>query len=140
LAKWARRLRAPAAPSRPYSTTCTAGNLPGGEAASEECRKSLEGQPSPEVRRRLEALVRQQDDKAWDLSADKLRTLRALEVLELAATPEAWELLTKLAKGLPSAWQTREVQGALERLRRRQPTRRIMEFRSTAMPQARAKD
>jgi hypothetical protein len=81
----------------------------------------LEGQASPEVRRPLEALVRQQADKAWDFSADKLRTLRALEVLELAGTPEARQLLTELAKGLPSAWQTREAQAALDRLQQRQP-------------------
>jgi hypothetical protein len=92
-----------------------------GEAASGACRKALEGQPSPEVRRRLEALLRQQEDKAWDFSADNLRTLRALEVLELAGTSEARQLLAELAKGLPSAWQTREAQATLERLQRRQP-------------------
>jgi WD40 repeat protein len=92
-----------------------------GEATAEACRKALEGQPSPEARRRLEALLRQQADKNWEFSADKLRTSRALEVLELAATPEAQQLITKLAKGLPDAWQTREAQAALERLQRRQP-------------------
>jgi hypothetical protein len=94
-----------------------------GEAASEACRKALEGQLSPEVRRRLEALARQQADQAWDFSADKLRTLRALEVLELAGTPEARQLLARLANGLPSAWQTREARAALERLQRRHAAR-----------------
>ena len=91
-----------------------------GEAATAACRKTLEGQPSPEVRRRLEALLRQQADRVWDFTGERLRTLRALEVLELAGTPEARQLLMKLAGGLPDAWQTREAKAAMGRLEKRQ--------------------
>src|SRR5262249_36493854 len=94
-----------------------------GEAAAGACRKALQAQPSPEARRRLEALVRRQMDQAWNPSADRLRTLRVLEFLELAATPEARELLAKLANGAPGAWLTGEAKAGLERVDKRRRDR-----------------
>lgn len=46
----------------------------------------------------------------------RLRLLRAIEVLECAATPEARRVLKRLAGGEPRALLTREARAALERL------------------------
>jgi WD40 repeat protein len=84
-------------------------------------RKALAASPSPETRRRLNALVVAQD-KLWrSPSSGHLRLLRSLEALELAATPDARRLLESLAKGDPSSWLTLEAAGSVERLRRRSP-------------------
>jgi WD40 repeat protein len=63
--------------------------------------------------------------RAWDVATGKelrafpaIRDLRALEVLEHVATPEARHLLQHLAKGLPHARLTREAKATLERLGR----------------------
>jgi predicted NACHT family NTPase len=89
-----------------------------GEAASAACRNALEGDPSPELRRRLKKLLGQM----WSPSPEQLRSLRALEALELAGTLEARQLLQKIADGAPEARLTREAKAALERLAR-DPTR-----------------
>jgi len=46
--------------------------------------------------------------------------MRALEVLELAGTPEAGRLIKSLAEGTPGAPATEEAQEALGRLGRRE--------------------
>jgi RNA polymerase sigma factor (sigma-70 family) len=86
-----------------------------GEAAVAACRTALKGNPSTESRRRLERLLSEQIRDTARPSPERLRTLRALEVLERAGTPEARQLLTTLAKGAPGAWLTREARTALER-------------------------
>jgi hypothetical protein len=48
---------------------------------------------------------------------DRLRELRALEVLERLATPEAAALLDELARGPPAARLTRDAAAARDRLR-----------------------
>jgi RNA polymerase sigma factor (sigma-70 family) len=53
------------------------------------------------------------------LNADKLRALRALEVLEQTATPEARRVLQNLAQGAKGAWLTGEAQATLYRPARR---------------------
>jgi hypothetical protein len=50
------------------------------------------------------------------MSGEALRTVRAIEVLERTATPEACKLLRELAKGAPGARLTREAAAALKRL------------------------
>ena len=50
------------------------------------------------------------------IGADDLRMLRAIEVLERIGTPEAKELLGRLAKGAPGARLTAEAKGSLARL------------------------
>jgi RNA polymerase sigma factor (sigma-70 family) len=87
-----------------------------GEAVEPALLKWLEGQPSLEVRQRLEQLL----DK---LSSEWLRTLRAVEALELAGTPAAEKVLQALAGGAPEARRTREARAALERFTRRRPAR-----------------
>jgi len=55
------------------------------------------------------------------LSPKQLLTLRGLEVLEHIATPEAKQVLQKLAAGAPDARLTREAKAALQRLERLNP-------------------
>jgi WD40 repeat protein len=82
-------------------------------------RKVLLNKPSLELRWRVEALLVKFDSKAW--SAEELRTLRALQVLEHAATPEARRLLELVAKGGEGARRTAEAKEALVRLARVKP-------------------
>src|SRR5262249_20094381 len=87
-----------------------------GEQVHPSLRRALEGQPSQELRKRLEALLAAPGAVP---RGDQLRTLRAIQVLESLATPEARQLLQKLAGGAPKARLTREAKAALERLKRR---------------------
>jgi HEAT repeat protein len=79
-------------------------------------REIKEASPSAEVRRRVGDLL-----ALWEtsgISSDELREIRAVEALELIATPEAHHLLKELARGDPDAFLTREVQSALRRIDR----------------------
>jgi RNA polymerase sigma factor (sigma-70 family) len=93
-----------------------------GEAATAACRTALASKPSPEVYRRLEMLVRKQDQERWSPPPPRLRMLRAVEALELAGIPQARQLLQKLAAGAEQASLTQEAQAALRRLARRVAT------------------
>jgi hypothetical protein len=88
-----------------------------GELAGPALRKALQSPPSPEVRRRVEQLLSKLDDPCP--AGDHLRSLRAIEVLEHIAIPEARQLLEKLADGAPEARLTREAKVALQRLAKR---------------------
>jgi hypothetical protein len=88
-----------------------------GEVAEPVLRRVLEGKPAPEVRRRAEELLEEIAGRAY--SPEWGRTQRALEVLELAGTPEAREVLEALTRGTPEARLTREAKAALARLERR---------------------
>src|SRR5262249_26988208 len=90
-----------------------------GEAAMEACRKALQGNLSAESRRRLERVLSKQIREVGRPSPERLRLLRALEILERARTAVARQLLETLAQGAPGARLTREAQGALDRLTRR---------------------
>jgi WD40 repeat protein len=79
-------------------------------------REVLKQDISAEQRRRLEKLL---DISLVVRSPEKLRHLRALEVLEQIATPEARQLLHTMVKGTPDARLTREAKAALDRLNRR---------------------
>jgi RNA polymerase sigma factor (sigma-70 family) len=83
-------------------------------------RKALEGKPSLETRRRLEDLLEKAGSAWWDVSAERLRSLRAVEALELAGTKEAREVLTLLAGGAPAARLSEQAQAALHRLASRE--------------------
>jgi dipeptidyl aminopeptidase/acylaminoacyl peptidase len=87
-----------------------------GELAVGALRQELAGQPSAEVRRRLEALLDKAARIRWNLSGDRLRVLRAIEVLEQTATADARALLAKFADGAPETWLTREAKASLQRL------------------------
>jgi WD40 repeat protein len=62
----------------------------------------------------VETLLQKQGKRS--LSSRRLRMLRALEALELAGTPQARQLLQKLADGAPQADLAREAKESLERL------------------------
>ena len=94
-----------------------------GERAAGAVRQALAGRPSAEPRRRLEALLDKQAAEEWGPSADRLRSVRALEVLERVSTPEAKKLLAELAKGAPEAWLTREAKAALDRINKQPDSR-----------------
>jgi dipeptidyl aminopeptidase/acylaminoacyl peptidase len=87
------------------------------ELAVPALRKVLDGQPSVEVRRRVEELLERFGTAVT--SAERLRGLRGIEVLEQAGTSEARAVLEKLAGQAPESDLTREAKGALERLARR---------------------
>jgi RNA polymerase sigma factor (sigma-70 family) len=89
-----------------------------GEAVEPLLRRALDGQPSPEARKRLEALVAGLADLP---TGERLRALRAIQVLEYVGTPAARALLHKLADGAP-ARPTREAKAALQRLQRQPAT------------------
>jgi hypothetical protein len=87
-----------------------------GELAEPALRTGLEGKPSLEVRRRVEQLLKRLEEQLP--TPERLRTLRAIAVLEKIGTAEACELLRSLAEGAAGAGPTREAKSALRRLDR----------------------
>jgi WD40 repeat protein len=81
-------------------------------------RQALEGRPSPEVRRRLEALI--QTPASVSQTPELLRNLRAIGILEQIGSKDARQLLTTLSSGVPHASETQAARSALERLALRQ--------------------
>jgi WD40 repeat protein len=84
-----------------------------GEVAKPVLTKALEGKPSAEARTRIKELLETLDSPP---SGDRLRVLRAVEVLELIGSPEARDVLKRLAGGAPEAPLTRQAKAGLERL------------------------
>ncbi|HEY7426476.1 MAG TPA: sigma-70 family RNA polymerase sigma factor [Gemmataceae bacterium] len=87
-----------------------------GEQAEPALRKALAGKPELEVRRRLEQLVEKLTEPVP--SPDRLRALRAVEVLEHIGTMEAQGILESWAKGALEARLTQEAKASLERMAR----------------------
>jgi dipeptidyl aminopeptidase/acylaminoacyl peptidase len=87
-----------------------------GDSAGPALRKAAAGEPSPEVRQRVEQLLEKLEQPAS--SPERLRVLRAIEVLEHIGTTEARQVLVKLAGGMPEARPTREAKASLDRLAR----------------------
>jgi hypothetical protein len=79
------------------------------EAAEPLLRKKLAEKPSLEQRQRIMQVLE-------SASAERLRVLRAIQVLEYAGTAEAKECLRTLSKDLAAAQLQREAKAALERL------------------------
>jgi WD40 repeat protein len=92
-----------------------------GESAADALRSALERGPSPEVRRRVQALLEKQ--QRHDLPPEQLRQVRAVEVLEYAGSEGAKELLAELARGAPEARLTREAKASLARMERKAAAR-----------------
>jgi hypothetical protein len=89
-----------------------------GNLAEPALKKALEDRPSLEVWKRIKRLL----DKLpmeEPTSGEELRGLRAVELLERLAQPEADRLLQALSKGAGGARLTREARAALERRRSR---------------------
>jgi len=89
-----------------------------GETAATALREIAEKPPSLEVSRQVKELLEKLKNERKTPSAEQIRVLRAMEVLERMATPEAKRLLDELAKGASEARLTREAATAHERLRR----------------------
>jgi WD40 repeat protein len=88
-----------------------------GESAVPGVRKRLAQAETLELRRRAQKFLDRFDPPTP--SPDRLRQLRAVELLEGIATPAARDVLSELAKGAAEAPLSREATAALERLRRR---------------------
>ncbi len=93
-----------------------------GPAAVPALRKLAESGPSPEVKKRVAALLDQLSNA--EVPNDALRATRALEVLEYIATPAAKELLEAEAKGAADSDRTRAAKAALEWLKRQENARK----------------
>jgi WD40 repeat protein len=87
-----------------------------GELAEPMLRRKLAAKPSLDTSRRLEALLQKLNNPLATRPLEEVRALRAVEVLEQAATPEAREVLKSLADGAEGARLTRAAQAALGRL------------------------
>ena len=79
-----------------------------GDSAEPELRRTLAGRPSAEVCRRIERLL----ERSRTPTGKELQGLRAIEVLEYIATPEAQVVLKELSKGAPEARLTESSAGA----------------------------
>jgi WD40 repeat protein len=91
-----------------------------GEAAEAGLRKLLGASASAEARRRAKRLLERLDaERWWTSSPERLRPLRAVEVLEHVGTPEAKQALEALAGGVPEARLTQEAKASLRRLKAR---------------------
>jgi dipeptidyl aminopeptidase/acylaminoacyl peptidase len=88
-----------------------------GGPAETALKRTLGGTPSLEVRRRIERLLEKLE--GWVVSSEVLQSLRGLEVLEHIGTPEARQLLEKLARGTTDDPLTQDAKASLERLARR---------------------
>jgi WD40 repeat protein len=88
-----------------------------GELAEPALRKAGEGQPSPELGRRVHQLSEKLEGPVT--APERLQALRAITVLEHIGTPEAQEVLQALARGAAEACLTREAKAALDRLTKR---------------------
>jgi WD40 repeat protein len=88
-----------------------------GELAVPGVRKRLAKPQSAEVRKRAQEFLDQFDPAT--LKPDRLREMRAIEVLEGTGMPAARDLLSELAKGAAEAALSRDASAAVERMRRR---------------------
>jgi len=86
-----------------------------GELAEDALRAALARTPPLEVRQRLEKILAEIERQSQ--APERLQGLRTVQALEAIATPEARDVLEKLAKGNSAARLTREARTALERLR-----------------------
>jgi hypothetical protein len=93
-----------------------------GRAAETALRQALTARPSPEVRVRLERLLKPLG-AGRALTAEQQRDVWAVRVLEQVGTPQARKLLHALSKESSGWWVTREAKEALERLARRDKKR-----------------
>jgi RNA polymerase sigma factor (sigma-70 family) len=87
-----------------------------GEFAEPALRTVLDGQPCLEVRLRVERLLERLH--GGTASPELLQALRAIETLEHIGTPQACQVLQRLAQGAPGARLTQEAKASLERLAR----------------------
>jgi hypothetical protein len=85
-----------------------------GELAEPALWQALAGKPALEVRRRIQGLLEKLRGPVT--RPETLRAVRAVAVLEDIATPEARNVLERLAQGAPEARLTQEAKASLRRL------------------------
>jgi WD40 repeat protein len=85
-----------------------------GERTVPAMEKALAAGPPLELKQRLEGLIKQLAGAT--LTAEQLRAVRAVEVLERLGTAEARQLLQSIAEGAPGAMATTNARAALGRL------------------------
>jgi hypothetical protein len=90
-----------------------------GDGAATLLQKARQAGPSPEARRRIDELLARLKGPVTD--TEMLRSIRAVEVLERIASPEARDLLRVLAEGDSGGRLTREARLSLERLSGKPP-------------------
>jgi WD40 repeat protein len=86
----------------------------GEDAILDELMQALNAKPSLEAGRRLEKLAKRAADPM--LTGERLRAVRAIELLEHIGTLEARALLTAVAGGAPGARRTEEARASVNRL------------------------
>jgi hypothetical protein len=84
-----------------------------GDLAETHLLLALKGNPSLETGQRVRQILTNLEQ-----SPERLRSLRAVEVLEHIGNPEACRLLSLLAQGEANALLTQDAKASLERLRR----------------------
>jgi hypothetical protein len=89
-----------------------------GSEAADALRQALANNPSTEVKRRLEDLLNRLSKGG---SPERLRSLRAIEVLERICTPEAIDVLRELARQSLPAELHEDIEASLQRLEKRRP-------------------
>src|SRR5262249_30186295 len=85
-----------------------------GELAVGALERVLAGQPSLDLRQRIDRLLAKVDNTP--LTVEQRQTLRSIRVLARLGTPEARRVLETLADGLEGARVTKEAAAALKRL------------------------
>jgi RNA polymerase sigma factor (sigma-70 family) len=85
-----------------------------GERAQQALQTALQAKPPLDVTRRIEGML--EKIAAQMMPREQVRMLRALEVLERIRTPEAKQLLARLAGGAADSVITRDARDALRRL------------------------
>jgi WD40 repeat protein len=88
-----------------------------GELAIPALQKVLSGNPSLEVRRRVEDLLKRHLSPVTITSSERLQTHRALEALELIGNAEALRVLERLGQGTATARLTQSARESLRRCR-----------------------
>jgi dipeptidyl aminopeptidase/acylaminoacyl peptidase len=89
-----------------------------GQAAIPHLRREYEGKPTPEVRRRIEALLKK---LGGDRTSAELRALRVVEVLEGAGGEEARKALEEIVKQASTPEAVSEARAALMRMKAERP-------------------
>jgi WD40 repeat protein len=87
-----------------------------GDLAVPSLKKALTSRVPLETLRRMESLL--EKITAGVLTAEQLRVMRAVELLERLGTSESRQVLDTLSKGAPGAFRTRQAQAVLDRLSR----------------------
>jgi hypothetical protein len=90
-----------------------------GETIAQALHATAEKPPSAEVARQVKDLLEKLKIEKKTPSAERIRILRAVEVLERIGTSDARRILARLAEGATEAQQTQEAKASLQRLAQR---------------------